>query len=51
MAVKKSRQFPGFLIYSKFKDNALTYTAAKSSAKFQTSWYLKGYHLSIEGTV
>ena len=39
MAVKKSRQFPGFLIYSQFKDSALT--AAKSNPKFQTS-YLKG---------
>ena len=39
MAAKKSRQFPGFLIYSQFKDS--TFTAAKSNAKFQTR-YLKG---------
>ena len=39
MAVKKSRQFPGFQIYSQFKDS--TPTAAKSNAKFQTG-YLKG---------
>ena len=39
MAVKKSRQFPGFLIYSQFKDS--TFTAAKSNAKFQIR-YLKG---------
>ena len=39
MAVKKSRQFPGFLIYSQFKDSA--FTTAKSNAKFQTR-YLKG---------
>ena len=38
MAVKKSRQFPGFLIDSQFKDS--TFTAAKSNAKFQTR-YLK----------
>ena len=39
MAVKKSRQFPGFLIYSQFNDHA--FTAAKSNAKFQAR-YLKG---------
>ena len=39
MAVKKSRQFPGFLIYSQFKDS--TFTAAKSNEKFQIR-YLKG---------
>ena len=38
MAVKKSRQFTGFLIYSQFNDSAFT---AKSNAKFQTR-YLKG---------
>ena len=32
MAVKKSRKFPGFLIYSQFNDHA--FTAAKSNAKF-----------------
>ena len=39
MAVKKSRKFPGFLIYSRFKDSA--FTAAKSNVTFQTR-YLKG---------
>ena len=39
MAVKKSRQFLGFLIYSQFKNSI--FTAAKSNAKFQTR-YLKG---------
>ena len=34
MAVKKSRQFPGFLIYSQFNDSA--FTAANCNAKFQT---------------
>ena len=32
MAVKKSRRFPGFVIYSQFNDS--TFTAAKSNAKF-----------------
>ena len=39
MAVKKSRHFPGFLIYSQFNDSA--FTAAKSNVKFQIR-YLKG---------
>ena len=43
MAVKKSRQFPGFLIYSQLKTSA--FTAAKSNAKFQTR-YLKGAPLN-----
>ena len=41
MAVKKSRQFPGFLIYSQFNDSV--FTSAKSNAKFQIQTrYLKG---------
>ena len=39
MAVKKSRHFPGFLIYSQFNGSA--FTAAKSNVKFQIR-YLKG---------
>ena len=38
MAVKKSRQFPGFLMYSQFKD--IVFTAAKSNAKFQTRYLI-----------
>ena len=34
MAVKKSRKFPSFVIYSCLKESALT--AAKSDAKFST---------------
>ena len=41
MAAKKSRQFPGFLIYSQFNDSV--FTSAKSNAKFQIQTrYLKG---------
>ena len=39
MAVKKSRKFPGSVIYSQFEDSA--FTAAKSNGKFQIR-YLKG---------
>ena len=36
MAVKKSRKFPSFVIYSCLKESA--FTAAKRDAKFQTSY-------------
>ena len=46
MAVKKSRKFSGFAIYSYFKDDAFTALNRDASSKLGI-W--KGYHLSIEG--
>ena len=46
--MKKSRKFPGFVIYTYLIDSV--FTAVKRDAKFLTTIGMsKGYHLSMAG--